>query len=145
MTRQGDGCRQHPPALLVQGVDEFNRREFFECHETLEGLWMAERSPVRELYQGILQVGVAFYHLARGNYRGAVVTLERGLARLRKVQPECQGVLVDRLVAEAEAAAAVMVELGPQRAAQFDARLIPVIRLRDDMADPSESFRRHGA
>ena len=30
-------------------MDEFNRGEFFACHETLETLWKQERAPVREL------------------------------------------------------------------------------------------------
>jgi len=31
----------------------------------LELLWRAERRDVRRLYQGILQIGVAFHHLRR--------------------------------------------------------------------------------
>src|SRR5262249_20822635 len=53
--RTGDSA---PPAELVRAVEQFNRGEFFECHETLEALWMAEAEPLRRLYQGILQVGV---------------------------------------------------------------------------------------
>ena len=37
-----DACLQPPPAGLLAGIREFNRGEFFECHETLEELWMAE-------------------------------------------------------------------------------------------------------
>lgn len=123
-----DACREAPPVLLLAGVRQFNARQFFECHETLEELWKTERRAVRQLYQGILQVGVGFYHLRRGNYRGAVLTLGWGLARLRPLRPECQGVLVERLVAEAEAAARTLAALGPQRMSEFDPRLIPTIQ-----------------
>ena len=95
-------CAESPPPELWRAVEEFNRGEFFACHETLERLWLAERRPVRELYQGILQVGVGFYHLQRGNYRGGLLTLDRGLARLRKLPAHCLGVQVRRLVSDAE-------------------------------------------
>lgn len=126
-----DGCCQDPPPEeLLRGVHEFNRGEFFQCHETLEELWKRETSAVRDLYRGILQIAVGFHHLARGNYRGAGYSLEGGLARLRPFRPECQGVQVDRLVAEAERAATAIAALGPQRTGDFDTGLIPVIRVR---------------
>ena len=53
--------------LALDGIEEFNRGEFYECHEYLEEAWMQEPRRVRFLYQGILQVGVGFYHLGRGN------------------------------------------------------------------------------
>ena len=56
-------CQDLPPPQLLEGVEQFNRGEYFEQHETLELLWRAETRSVRRLYQGILQVGVAFYHL----------------------------------------------------------------------------------
>jgi predicted metal-dependent hydrolase len=71
-------CTEPPPALLVKGVQQFNAREFFECHETLEELWRAEEDLVRYLYQGILHVGVGYYHLSRGNHHGAITKLSGG-------------------------------------------------------------------
>ncbi len=95
-----DRCSNSPPMLLLEGIRQFNRGEFFEQHETLEELWRAEPDDVRYLYQGILQVGVGFYHLGRGNYRGAVSRLQAGLDKLRWFTPTCQGVEVARLVEE---------------------------------------------
>ncbi len=67
-----DGWDEPPPPALIRGLAQFNAGEYWECHETLEVLWRADPRPIRALYQGILQVGVAFYHLHRGNYNGAV-------------------------------------------------------------------------
>lgn len=125
-------CQRPPPPGLVRGVDQFNRHEFYDCHETLEELWRSEPDPVRNLYQGILQVAVGFYHLERGNYPGARLCLQRGISRLRSHTPSCQGVLVDRLVADAEEAATVLKALGPARIEGFERRLIPHIHLRPD-------------
>ena len=41
---------------FIKGIDEFNRQLFFECHETLEELWLEERGEDRKFYQGIIQI-----------------------------------------------------------------------------------------
>jgi len=75
-------CDEPPPILLLEGIAQFNRREYFEQHETLERLWRAEDRQVRHLYQGILQIGVAFHHLRRLNHHGTVYMLTRGMGYL---------------------------------------------------------------
>jgi predicted metal-dependent hydrolase len=114
-----------PPRLLVDGIAQFNRGEYFEQHETLETLWRAEPGPVRRLYQGILQIGVAFHHARRGNHHGVTVMLERGLRNVRPYAPACQGVDVARLIAETERAQEALAALGPDGLAAFDWRLAP--------------------
>src|SRR5437660_7816782 len=97
-------CDEPPPPLLLKGIAQFNRGEWFEQHETLELLWRAERRDVRRLYQGILQIGVAFLHLRRLNHHGAVYMLTRGSRYLAPFAPQCQGVDVDALIRAAAAA-----------------------------------------
>jgi uncharacterized protein len=115
--------------LLRAGVAQFNRGEYFAQHETLETLWRLETRTVRRLYRGILQIGVAFHHLGRGNYHGVVVMLERGLQNVRPFLPTCQGVDVDALVRDAERAMLVVQQLGSERLGAFDWRLAPQVRL----------------
>lgn len=123
-------CSGPPPPQLVQGVDEFNRGAYFACHETLEELWKHERAPVRDLYQGIIQLAVGYYHLQRGNYRGAVLSLERGLRRLRPFRPVCQSVRVDELVQAGKRSLHALRELGARRVREFDWRLAPQVKMR---------------
>jgi predicted metal-dependent hydrolase len=123
-------CAAPPPPLLTRGVNEFNRGEFFACHETLETLWKQERARVRELYQGIIQVAVACYHLERGNYRGSVILLKRGLEHLRAFPATCQGVQVDELVRSSDRALVALMDLGPVRMHEFDRRLLPRVEVR---------------
>ena len=122
-------CAEPAPPLLRAGVEQFNRGEFFEQHETLEALWRAERRPVRRLYQGVLQIGVAFHHLRRRNHHGVVVMIDRGIAALRPFAPSCQSVDVAGLIAEAERARRAVVRLGPDRLDEFDWSLAPRVRL----------------
>ena len=42
-------CSEAPPARLRRGIEQFNRGEFYEQHETLEEEWLAELDPVRYL------------------------------------------------------------------------------------------------
>ena len=122
-------CDEPPPPKLIEGIVQFNRGEYFEQHETLELLWRAERRDVRRLYQGILQIGVAFHHLRRRNHHGTVYMLTRGAGYLAPFAPRCQGVNVERLLKDAAAALAEVERLGPQRLAEFDWRRAPKVEL----------------
>ncbi len=122
-------CDEPPPPELLQSIEEFKRGEYFEQHETLETLWRATRTPTRGLYHGILQIGVGFHHLRRGNFHGAVVLLEEGIERLRPFAPSCQSVDVARLIADATRARERVLALGPDRLADFDWSLAPTVRL----------------
>jgi predicted metal-dependent hydrolase/CheY-like chemotaxis protein len=111
------------------GIDEFNAGEYFEQHEWLEKAWLEEQRPVREMYQGILQVGVGFLQIERGNWAGAIKLLRRGLPRLRSLPPICQGVDIATFRAASEAIHAELVALGPERLAEFDREKFPKIGL----------------
>src|SRR5437868_11280385 len=107
-----DPCRQPPPAALYAGIAEFNRGEYFECHETLEHLWMREPAPIRRLYQGIIQAAVGCYHLGHGNYRGTLNLLGSAGGYLAAFAPACLGVDVARLRADLAAVRATVEALG---------------------------------
>src|SRR5215217_7661084 len=113
-------CEEPPPPALVEGIAQFNRGEFFEQHETLELLWRAEHRDIRYLYQGILQIGVAFHHLRRLNHHGTVYMLTRGPRYLAPFTPRCQGVDVGALLRDAALALREVERLGPRRLDQFD-------------------------
>jgi predicted metal-dependent hydrolase len=121
-------CAETPPPGLLRGIEEFNRREFFECHETIEAVWMVEPRPIRLLYQGILQVGVALYHVQQGNWRGAMKVLTRATPKLGHFEPACMGVDVSRLLADAQHIRQHLIHLGPERIDEFDPALFPTIR-----------------
>jgi len=122
-------CDEAPPRLLIEGIAQFNRGEYFEQHETLELLWRAERRDIRHLYQGILQIGVAFHHLRKCNHHGTVYMLTRGARYLGPFAPRCQRVDVAALMADARAALDEVERLGPGRLAEFDWRLAPKVRI----------------
>ena len=120
-------CGEPPPPELLHAVEQFNAGEFFEQHETLELLWRATATPLRDLYHGILQVGVGFHHWRRGNFHGASVLLEEGIARLEPFAPSCQTIDVARLIADARAARGRLLELGEARMSEHDLSSAPRI------------------
>ena len=127
-----DWCQEPPPEPLLIGIAQFNRGEFFEQHETLEDLWREEPREVRRLYQGILQIGVAMYHITRRNHHGAVHMLTRGTNYLRPFAPTCQSVDVQHLLDQAAHILECVNTLGRDRLDRFDWTLSPRVRLVTD-------------
>jgi len=122
-------CDEAPPQLLLDGIAQFNRGEYFEQHETLELLWRDTRTPVRGLYHGILQIGVGFHHWRNGNFHGASTLLEEGIERLRPFAPQCQSVDVEALIADAIVARDRLIAAGAEGIRSVDVTAVaPRIR-----------------
>ena len=104
---------------FFQGVEQFNQQEFYACHDTLEALWMEASEPQKRFYQGVLQIAVACYHLGNHNWRGAVVLLGEGIARIKNYQPIYEGINVTDLVADSADLLTTLHELGAENVADF--------------------------
>jgi predicted metal-dependent hydrolase len=124
-------CLEAPTASLRKSIEEFNQNEFFGCHETLEELWMADQRSIRRLYQGILQIGVAFHHLRAGRHRPVVTLLKRGSKYLEPFAPLCMGVDIAGLLRGTARCLAEVERLGPDRVNDFDWMLVPKIELKE--------------
>jgi predicted metal-dependent hydrolase len=122
-------CHEPLPKNVRRGLEEFNAGQYFEQHETLERVWRAEMRPVRDLYRGILQIGLALYQIERGNVRGALKMFERAFRWLEPFRPACQGVDVDRLLAESRAVYEEVRRLGAERIVEFDRSKFPQVHL----------------
>lgn len=96
------------PSEFWQGVEQFNQREFYACHDTLEALWMEATEPEKTFYQGILQIAVALYHLGNQNLRGAVILLGEGMNRLGRYQPTFAGIATTQLLDQSRALQATL-------------------------------------
>lgn len=86
------------PSDFWQGVEQFNSRQFYACHDTLEALWVEASEPEKSFYQGVLQIAVALYHLSNRNWKGAVILLGEGSNRLRRYPSTYSGIDVDELL-----------------------------------------------
>ena len=89
-------------------IEQFNRGEFWECHETLEDVWRETAYPFRLFYHAVIKTAVGFHHLSRHNRHGARVKLRDGVELLELFQPVWMGVRTDLLLAEATDGVAVV-------------------------------------
>lgn len=121
-------CAQSLPPLAAAGVSAFNRGEYYQQHDLFEELWVATEGPVRDLYRAILQVGVAYYQLERGNFRGALKMLQRSVQWLYPLPDTCQGIDVAALRRDSYAVRAELQRLGADRLGEFDHSLLKPLR-----------------
>jgi uncharacterized protein len=117
------------PELARTAIAQFNAGEYWEQHESFEAAWRAEPGPIRQLYQGILQVGVAYLQIQRKNYIGARKLFLRARQYLAVLPAVCQGVDVAQLRDDARRALAMLEALGPERIAEFPPALFQPVRL----------------
>lgn len=130
-------CAQPMPALVKQGLEEFNAGEYYECHETLEHAWMDEEGPVRNVYRGILQVGVAYYHIERSNYWAAIKMFLRAIQWLEPLPEICHGIQIGQFRADTRAARQQLERLGPDRIHEFELSRIAPVRYDADFVLPT--------
>ncbi len=103
------------PEEFWLGVEQFNQREFYACHDTLEAIWISAPARDKNFYQGILQVAVALYHLSNQNWRGAVILLGEGNNRLRGYQPTYGEIDVDDFLDQTGPLLKLLQEAGADR------------------------------
>jgi predicted metal-dependent hydrolase len=110
--------------LFLQGIEQFNQREFYACHDTLETIWLEAVEPNKTFYQGILQIAVGCYHLSHNNWKGAVILLGEGLKKLREYEPNYLGINVTSLTEQGYQLLTSVQKIPPESSAQFYQQLI---------------------
>ncbi|NCP86232.1 DUF309 domain-containing protein [bacterium] len=117
----------HPSAR--RGIELFNAGEYFEAHEALEAAWRAEPGEIRNLYQGILQAAVCYFHLLRGNHAGALKMSARATRHLSPLPEIYGGVNVAALRRGLQTVSAALKALGAENIQQFDRSLLHPVRM----------------
>lgn len=65
--------------------DCFNRQLFYEAHDVLEELWLADRhGPNGAFFKGLIQLAGAFVHLQKNRLRPAAALFKLARANLEK-------------------------------------------------------------
>lgn len=102
-----------------QAIEQFNQRQFYACHDTLEALWMEATETKKTFYQGILQIAVACYHLGNHNWRGAVILLGEGIRKLRDYEPDYQQIDVTNLIEVSANLLTYLQQIQPEEVSQL--------------------------
>ena len=113
------------------GIHLFNDGHYFEAHEALESAWRKETDPIRDLYQGILQVAVCYLHITRRNYEGAMKMHERCQKWLEPWPEVILGIHVAQMQADLNRAVDELGKLGQSGIEFFDLSLLKPIILED--------------
>jgi DUF309 family protein family protein len=87
---QGERAKAYRPLpaatrrrALRDGLDAYDRGDFFLAHELLEPAWMGTADlPERELLQGLIKLAAAYVHAVRGNAAGIRKNLDGARAHL---------------------------------------------------------------
>jgi hypothetical protein len=118
------------PVKRAEGVYfwDVHGKKYFEAHEELEIAWRAEKGALRHVYRGILQIGLAYYHILRGNYRGAVKMFTYSRYWLSPFPDICCGIQLGKLRQDALQSESTLLQLGEAKISQFPHELFkPVV------------------
>ena len=107
------------PKAFWQGVEEFNQQQFYACHDTLEALWMEAPQLEKKFYQGVLQIAVGLYHLSQKNWKGSVILMGEGLAKLDYYYPDYSGIDVEQLMDETSQLLKALQIAGSEKVEEF--------------------------
>lgn len=94
--------RTPSPPGLGRAIEEFNQRQYWQCHETLEAIWLPERYPLRLFYHGLIKAAVGLLHLQRRNQHGATAKLSDAEYTLEPFLPDFMGIKTGQLREELE-------------------------------------------
>jgi uncharacterized protein len=82
---------------FARGIELFNTKEFFDCHDVWEELWHDERGEARRFLQGMIQAAVGCYHLSNGNTTGAISQYTKSLDKLSEYRADYHGIALGKL------------------------------------------------
>jgi uncharacterized protein len=86
----------------LEGIEHFNKCDFYEAHEVWENLWADTQGPSRRFFQGLIQVAVCLHHFGNGNIRGARKLYVGCRGYLEDYRPMYQGLNLDKLLDQLE-------------------------------------------
>lgn len=118
------------------GIDQFNRKSFFEAHETLEDLWHEYRETDRTFLQALIQISAGFYHLDQENLRGARSQLTKGVQKLGVYSPSHAGVDVGKLISDVRRCLDFLADVEAGRR-QVDGSLFPSLHFSQSSNEPT--------
>jgi predicted metal-dependent hydrolase len=97
--------------LYLEFIYYFNEtRDYFECHEVMEELWLEEGRGL--LYQGLLQIAVGLYHHRNGNVSGSIKLFTQGIDKLRHYPQDTLGIDLAKLLADSRRYVEQLQEIG---------------------------------
>lgn len=112
---------------VIRGVELFNARDFFECHDVFEEYWNELRGSEKLSIQGLIQTAVGCYHAMNGNFTGAASQFDKAQNKLALHSPRMFGLDDAGLVERVQAMKDRAVRCKDNPGLDFQADLIPAL------------------
>ncbi len=110
------------------GVEQFNQKQFFECHDTWESIWMESKGEEKLFLQGLIQIAVGYFHASNGKYHAAISQFSKGIAKVSSLPPNYYGVKAENLLLSATSHAAACEAIISGKVTLLDSYTIPQIQ-----------------
>ena len=124
-----EACQGVLSELAAEGVQLLNSGDYYEAHEFLEHAWLEVSEWEGYLYRTLLQVSVAYLHVEKDNYAGAVKMLLRVRQWLDPLPDQCRGVDTAALQHNVETFAEAVYQVGESGLSELDRDLLKPIPL----------------
>jgi predicted metal-dependent hydrolase len=82
---------------VEKGRYYFNYERFWECHETLEGVWKKTKEAEKDLVQGIILVAAAFVHYQKNENEICISILRRAIEKIGNTSGKYYKINIDAL------------------------------------------------
>ena len=113
--------------LFLEGVDLFNRKSFYDAHESWESLWTEYNLDDALLIQGLIQLSVAYFHITNLNLKGSKNLFNKCIPKLEKYRENLRGIDINEIIYTAELALHKINSI--ENTNDFDWNLVPNIRI----------------
>lgn len=87
---------------IDDGLELFNREEFFACHDVFEDFWSELIGPEKTFFQGLIHAAVCLFHFEGGNLSGARKMYSSFRLYVSESAPEFCGIPVQQLMDDME-------------------------------------------
>lgn len=113
--------------LFLEGVDLFNKKSFYDAHESWENLWTEYNLDDALLIQGLIQLSVAYFHITNLNLKGSKNLFNKCIPKLEKYRENLRGIDINEIIYTAELALDKINSI--ENTNDFDWALVPHIRI----------------
>jgi predicted metal-dependent hydrolase len=113
----------------VEYIELFNERNFYDCHEVLEELWLDYEGPARRFYQGLIHLASAYLLLLRGNMRGCHARFKSTLDYFADYPAHYLGLNLDPLRRNVQMWLSRLSAIAPESRLEYVDADVPVLRL----------------
>jgi uncharacterized protein len=74
---------------MKEGVELFNDQKYWECHESLEDVWMEDKQDAaRNVYWAVIQIAAACIHYRESNLIGARGMITKAKEKFRRCRDQ---------------------------------------------------------